>query len=102
VSIAARSRSAARHAERGHQPGKVAEAVSGTLLLNVADITALWAAGRANGTIALATVAVFYLAGNAIGSLAPTPEDSAPCKSPSLPASPQHVGPASAPYSASA
>ena len=55
-------------------PVKLAEAVSGTLLLNTAYVAALWAAVRAfNGTIPLATVAVVYLAGNAVGSLAPTP-----------------------------
>ncbi len=55
-------------------PIKLAEAVSGTLLLNTAYVAALWAAVRAfNGTIPLATIAVVYLAGNAVGFLAPTP-----------------------------
>lgn len=56
------------------RPMKLAEGVGGTLLLNAAYILALCAAVQAfGGGVALATVAVVYLAGGAIGSAAPTP-----------------------------
>ena len=55
-------------------PVKLAEAIGGTLLLNAAYILALWCAVRAfNGTVDFVAVAVVYLAGGAIGSMAPTP-----------------------------
>ena len=55
-------------------PVKLAEGVIGALLLNGSYIAALWCAVHAfDGRIALAQVAVVYLAGAAIGSAAPTP-----------------------------
>jgi uncharacterized membrane protein YbhN (UPF0104 family) len=55
-------------------PTKLAEAVLGALLLNACYIGALWFAVKAfDGRVAVAGVAVVYLAGAAIGSLAPTP-----------------------------
>ena len=55
-------------------PAKLAEGVLGALLLNGSYIAALWFAVRAfDGTVGFAGVAVVYLAGAAIGSLAPTP-----------------------------
>jgi glycosyltransferase 2 family protein len=55
-------------------PAKLAEGVLGALLLNGSYIAALWFSVHAfDGGIALAQVAVVYLAGAAIGSAAPTP-----------------------------
>ena len=55
-------------------PIKLAEAISGAILLNAAYIAALWFAVQAfHGAIPYTAVAVVYLAGAAIGSLAPTP-----------------------------
>ncbi|MDQ1739194.1 MAG: hypothetical protein QOE53_846 [Pseudonocardiales bacterium] len=55
-------------------PAKLAEGVLGALLLNASYIAALWFSVHAfAGGIALAQVAVVYLAGSAIGSAAPTP-----------------------------
>jgi uncharacterized membrane protein YbhN (UPF0104 family) len=55
-------------------PVKLAEGVLGALLLNGSYIAALWFSVHAfDGGIALAQVAVVYLAGAAIGSAAPTP-----------------------------
>ncbi len=55
-------------------PIKLAEAISGAMLLNAAYIAALWCAVQAfHGPVAYTAVAVVYLAGAAIGSLAPTP-----------------------------
>ena len=55
-------------------PVKLAEGVIGALLLNGSYIAALWFSVHAfDGGIALAQVAVVYLAGAAIGSAAPTP-----------------------------
>ncbi len=55
-------------------PTKLAEALSGTLLLNVCYVAALWCAVQAfGGGVSPATVAVVYLAGAAVASAAPTP-----------------------------
>jgi uncharacterized membrane protein YbhN (UPF0104 family) len=55
-------------------PRKLAEAVLGSLLLNLSFIAALWFAVLAfGGKVGFAGVAVVFLAGAAIGSLAPTP-----------------------------
>lgn len=55
-------------------PVKLAQGLLGTLLLNGAYIAALWAATQAFGvSVPFLSVAVVYLAGGAIGSLAPTP-----------------------------
>jgi uncharacterized membrane protein YbhN (UPF0104 family) len=55
-------------------PVKLAEALLGSLFLNLSYIAALWFAVLAfDGTVAFVGVAVVYLAGAAIGSLAPTP-----------------------------
>lgn len=56
------------------RPAKLAEGVLGALLLNGCYIAALWFSVHAfAGGVALAQVAVVYLAGAAIGSAAPTP-----------------------------
>ncbi|MCG5217820.1 lysylphosphatidylglycerol synthase transmembrane domain-containing protein [Streptosporangium soli] len=55
-------------------PRKILEGFSGTLLLTLAFVTCLDACIRAfGGTLSFATVAVVFLAANAIGSAAPTP-----------------------------
>lgn len=55
-------------------PRKLTEAVGGTLLLNAFYIAALWFSVRAfGGTLAVTAVAVVYLAGAAVASVAPTP-----------------------------
>ncbi|WP_246238844.1 lysylphosphatidylglycerol synthase transmembrane domain-containing protein [Acrocarpospora corrugata] len=55
-------------------PRKIVEAVSGTLLLSLMFIICLSACVRAFGAeVSFAAVAVVFLAGNAIGSAAPTP-----------------------------
>jgi len=55
-------------------PRKILEGVSGTLLLTVAFVTCLTACVRAfGGDLNFTTVAIVFLAGNAIGSAAPTP-----------------------------
>jgi uncharacterized membrane protein YbhN (UPF0104 family) len=55
-------------------PVKLVEAFGGALLLNACYIGALWCAVQAfNGDISFVGVAVVYLAGGAIGSVAPTP-----------------------------
>ncbi|SDQ54280.1 conserved hypothetical protein [Thermostaphylospora chromogena] len=55
-------------------PRKIAEGFSGTLLLTLAFVVCLDACVRAFGeSISFAAVAVVFLAGNAIGSAAPTP-----------------------------
>jgi uncharacterized protein (TIRG00374 family) len=55
-------------------PTKLVEAALGTLLLNTCFIGALWFATLAfDGHLGIVSVAVVYLAGAAIGSLAPTP-----------------------------
>jgi uncharacterized membrane protein YbhN (UPF0104 family) len=55
-------------------PTKLAQALLGTLALNLAYIAALWFAVRAfDGSVGVAATAVVYLTGAAIGSVAPTP-----------------------------
>ncbi len=55
-------------------PKKFAEAMLGSLFLNLSYIAALWFAVRAfDGSVGFTGVAIVYLAGAAIGSLAPTP-----------------------------
>ena len=55
-------------------PAKLAEGLAGALLLNASYIGALWFAVRAlDGQVSFVGVAVVYLAGAAIGSVAPTP-----------------------------
>jgi uncharacterized membrane protein YbhN (UPF0104 family) len=56
------------------RPVKLAQAVGGTVLLNAAYISALWASVHAfAGTVGFPAVAVVYLTGAAIASAAPTP-----------------------------
>jgi uncharacterized membrane protein YbhN (UPF0104 family) len=56
------------------QPLKLAEGVGGALLLTTAYILCLAASVRAlGGSVPLASVAVVYLTGSAVGSLVPTP-----------------------------
>jgi uncharacterized membrane protein YbhN (UPF0104 family) len=55
-------------------PRKLTEAVGGALLLNAFYIAGLWCAVRAfGGTLSPIAVAVVYLAGAAVASVAPTP-----------------------------
>jgi uncharacterized membrane protein YbhN (UPF0104 family) len=55
-------------------PSKLAQALLGALALNGAYIAALWFAVRAfDDSIGIAAAAVVYLAGAAVGSVAPTP-----------------------------
>jgi uncharacterized protein (TIRG00374 family) len=55
-------------------PVKLSEGVGGALLVNAGYIVALWSSVQAfGGGIPFATVAVVYLAGGAVASLAPTP-----------------------------
>ena len=55
-------------------PRKLTEAVGGALLLNLFYIAALWCGVRAfGGTLSPVAVAVVYLAGAAVASVAPTP-----------------------------
>ena len=55
-------------------PRKLAEGLVGILLLNAANTGALWCATRAfGGTVDIVAVALVYLGGSAIGSVAPTP-----------------------------
>ncbi|GAA0406198.1 hypothetical protein GCM10009530_67990 [Microbispora corallina] len=55
-------------------PGKIAEAVGGTLLLTITFVACLTACVHAfGGQVSISAVAVAFLAGNAIGSAAPTP-----------------------------
>jgi uncharacterized membrane protein YbhN (UPF0104 family)/tRNA A-37 threonylcarbamoyl transferase component Bud32 len=56
------------------QPAKLVEGIGGALLLTSAYILCLDACVKAlGGSVPLASVAVVYLAGNAIGSVVPTP-----------------------------
>jgi uncharacterized membrane protein YbhN (UPF0104 family)/tRNA A-37 threonylcarbamoyl transferase component Bud32 len=56
------------------RPAKLAEGIGGALLLTTAYILCLDASVRAlGGSLPLASVAVVYLTGNAIGSIVPTP-----------------------------
>jgi len=55
-------------------PSKLAQALLGTLALNGAYIAALWFSVRAfDDSLGIAAAAVVYLAGAAVGSVAPTP-----------------------------
>lgn len=55
-------------------PAKLAQALLGALALNAAYIAGLWFAVRAfDDSIGIAAAAVVYLAGAAVGSVAPTP-----------------------------
>jgi glycosyltransferase 2 family protein len=55
-------------------PRKLTEGVLGILLMNAAYVGALWCATRAfGGTVDLVGIALVYLVGGAIGSVAPTP-----------------------------
>jgi uncharacterized membrane protein YbhN (UPF0104 family) len=55
-------------------PKKLAQALLGALALNAAYIAALWFSVRAfDSSIGIAAAAVVYLAGAAVGSVAPTP-----------------------------
>jgi uncharacterized membrane protein YbhN (UPF0104 family) len=55
-------------------PAKLAEALAGTLLLNACYIAALWFSVHAfAGDLNLAAIAVVYLGGAAVASVAPTP-----------------------------
>ncbi|WP_232326444.1 lysylphosphatidylglycerol synthase transmembrane domain-containing protein [Microbispora sp. ATCC PTA-5024] len=55
-------------------PRKIAEAVGGTLLLTITFVACLTACVHAfGGQVSISAVAVAFLAGNAIGSAAPTP-----------------------------
>ena len=56
------------------QPAKLTEGIGGALLVTAAYILCLDASVRAlGGSVPLASVAVVYLTGNAIGSVVPTP-----------------------------
>jgi uncharacterized membrane protein YbhN (UPF0104 family) len=56
------------------QPAKLAEGIGGALLLTSAYILCLDTSVKAlGGSVPLASIAVVYLAGNAIGSVVPTP-----------------------------
>ena len=56
------------------QPVKLAQGIGGTLLLSVGYILCLSASVRAlGGSLSLASVAVVYLTGSAVGSIMPTP-----------------------------
>lgn len=56
------------------RPRKLAEGLGGIVLLSAAYVLCLWAAVHAfGGDLHIATIAVVYLAGSAIGSAAPTP-----------------------------
>jgi glycosyltransferase 2 family protein len=60
--------------EVAQQPRKLAEGVGGTLLLSLAYIGCLAACVQAfHGSVAIASIAVVYLTGSAIGSIIPTP-----------------------------
>jgi uncharacterized membrane protein YbhN (UPF0104 family) len=56
------------------QPVKLTEGIGGTLLLTIGYILCLDASVKAlGGSVALASVAVVYLTGSAVGSIVPTP-----------------------------
>jgi glycosyltransferase 2 family protein len=60
--------------EVAQQPRKLAEGIGGALLLSVAYILCLAACVQAfHGSAALASIAVVYLTGSALGSIIPTP-----------------------------
>jgi uncharacterized membrane protein YbhN (UPF0104 family) len=63
-----------RLVEVAQQPRKLAEGIGGALLLTAAYIACLDACVRAfGGSVAIASVAVVYLAGSSLGSIVPTP-----------------------------
>ena len=63
-----------RPAELAQQPRKLAQGIGGALLLTAAYILCLDVCVRAlGGSAPIATVAVVYLTGSALGSLVPTP-----------------------------
>ncbi|HYB17646.1 MAG TPA: lysylphosphatidylglycerol synthase transmembrane domain-containing protein [Streptosporangiaceae bacterium] len=60
--------------EVAQQPRKLAEGVGGALLLSLAYIGCLAACVQAfHGSVAIASIAVVYLTGSALGSIIPTP-----------------------------
>jgi glycosyltransferase 2 family protein len=60
--------------EVAQQPRKLAEGIGGTLLLTAAYILCLAACVQAfHGSVAIASIAVVYLTGSALGSIIPTP-----------------------------
>ena len=60
--------------EVAQQPRKLAEGIGGALLLSVAYILCLAACVQAfGGSVAIASIAVVYLTGSALGSIIPTP-----------------------------
>jgi glycosyltransferase 2 family protein len=60
--------------EVAQQPRKLAEGLGGALLLTVAYILCLAACVQAfHGSVAIASIAVVYLTGSALGSIIPTP-----------------------------
>jgi uncharacterized membrane protein YbhN (UPF0104 family) len=60
--------------EVAQQPRKLAEGIGGALLLSVAYILCLAACVQAfHGSAAIASIAVVYLTGSALGSIIPTP-----------------------------
>ena len=60
--------------EVAQQPRKLAEGIGGALLLSVAYILCLAACVQAfGGSVAIASIAVVYLTGSALGSIVPTP-----------------------------
>jgi uncharacterized protein (TIRG00374 family) len=60
--------------EVAQQPRKLAEGIGGTLLLSAAYILCLAACVQAfHGSVAVASIAVVYLTGSALGSIIPTP-----------------------------
>jgi glycosyltransferase 2 family protein len=60
--------------EVAQQPRKLAEGVGGTLLLSLLYIGCLAACVQAfHGSVAIASIAVVYLTGSALGSIIPTP-----------------------------
>jgi uncharacterized membrane protein YbhN (UPF0104 family) len=60
--------------EVAQQPRRLAQGIGGALLLSVAYIVCLSACVQAfGGSVAIATIAVVYLTGSALGSIVPTP-----------------------------
>jgi uncharacterized protein (TIRG00374 family) len=56
------------------QPSQLARGLGGALLMNLSYVCAMYASVRAfGGNVPFAAVAVVYLAGQALGSVAPTP-----------------------------
>ncbi len=70
-------------------PAKIVEAVTGTVLVTVSFVICLAACVKAfGGELSITAVAVVFLAGNAIGSAAPTPGGLGAVELSSRPASP--------------